>query len=256
MGWLSRHLRRRALARSLIPASEFDAAFARLPVLAGLDGDERRRLREQASLLIADKRFSAAGGAAVDRASVLAIALQACLLTLNIDDWPYRGWREIILYPDEFLRPQEEVDDAGVVHVFRDILAGESWLGGPLVLSLADVAASGQCDGFNVVVHEFAHKLDMQNGDANGFPPLHRDMRVRAWADAFRQAYDDLCARVDRGAHTAIDPYATSSPAEFFAVVSEVFFETPALLDESYPAVYEQLRAYYRQDPRTRLARR
>lgn len=253
MRWLRRLLRRRALDRAMIPAGTFDAACARLPILAGLDADERRRLREAASLLLADKTFSAAGGAAVTQDTRLAIALQACLLTLDIDDWPYRGWHEIILYPDEFLRPQEAIDDAGVVHVSRDILSGESWFGGPLVLSIADVAASGQRDGFNVVIHEFAHKLDMQNGDANGLPPLHRGMSVRDWAKAFRNAYDDLCARVDRGDDTVIDPYASTSPAEFFAVASEIFFETPGVLRAAYPAVYEQLRAFYRQDPLARL---
>ena len=252
-GW--RQWRRaRILKRHLIAAEAFEAAVAKLPILGGFDAEDYDRLRQQASLLLHDKHFSAAGGAEVDGDMQLAIALQACLLTLNLDETSYRGWQEIILYPDEFQRSREEMDEAGVMHHSRDILAGESWHGGPLVLSLADVAASGQGEGVNVVLHEFAHKLDMLNGDANGFPPLHRGMDAARWADDFSAAYADFCARVDAGEDTAIDPYATADPAEFFAVLTEVFFETPALLHAEYPAVYAQMRLFYRQHPLPRLS--
>ena len=253
MSWFGRWRRTRILERHAIPREAFDAALARLPVLHGLDPSEQTRLREAASLFIHGKAFSAAGGAEVGDATQHAIALQACLLTLNLDEDSYHGWSEIILYPDEFMRDLEEIDEAGVVHRSRDILAGESWHGGPLVLSIADVETSGQADGVNVVLHEFAHKLDMLNGDANGFPPLHRGMDAAAWARDFGAGYDDLCARVDAGEHTAIDPYATTNPAEFFAVLTEVFFETPWLLDAEYPAIYRQLQQFYRQHPLARL---
>jgi MtfA peptidase len=253
MGWFGSWRRTRILKKHAIPHQAFDNAFTSLPILRGLDTSERKRLREAASLFIHDKAFSAAGGAEVDDATRLAIALQACLLTLNLGEHSYRGWNEIILYPDEFLRHREEMDEAGVVHHTRDILAGESWLGGPLVLSIADVTESGQGAGINVVLHEFAHKLDMLNGDANGFPPLHRGMDAAAWARDFSAAYADLCARVDAGENTAIDPYAASDPAEFFAVLTEVFFETPRLLNSEYPAIYRQLQQFYRQHPLARL---
>lgn len=249
MSWIGRWRRARILERHAVPPDAFEAVLARLPILHRLDASERKRLKEAASLFVHDKTFSAAGGAEIDEAIPLVIALQACLLTLNLGEESYRGWSEIILYPDEFLRPREEMDEAGVVHHTRDILAGESWLGGPLVLSLADVEASGRADGFNVVLHEFAHKLDMLNGDANGFPPLHRGMDAAAWAREFSGAYEDLCSRVDAGEDTAIDPYATADPAEFFAVLTEVFFETPHLLDAEYPGVYYQLQQFYRQHP-------
>jgi Mlc titration factor MtfA (ptsG expression regulator) len=118
-----------------------------------------------------------------------------------------------------------------------------------------------------VVIHEFAHKLDMRSGEPNGFPPLHGGMSAARWKDAFSAAYRDFCARVDaaealpaRRAQAALDalpmdPYAAESAGEFFAVVSEAFFETPDLLQPAYPAVYEQLRLFYRQDPKARLAR-
>ena len=249
----ARWRRDRILRRHLVSLDAFERAVERLPVLHGLTTDELQRLREGASLLLHDKSFSAAGGAEVDDAMQLDIALQACLLTLNLAEDSYRGWNEIILYPGEFLRHREEMDEAGVVHHTRDILAGESWHGGPLVLSLADVASSGQADGFNVVLHEFAHKLDMLNGDANGFPPLHRGMDAAAWADDFSRAYGNFCGRIDAGEDTAIDPYASYDPAEFFAVLTEVFFEMPGLLHAEYPAVYQQLQQFYRQDPGQRL---
>lgn len=253
MNWFVRWRRARILQRHAIPPDAFRTAVEGLPILGGLVSDELARLREAASLFIHDKTFSAAGGADVDDATRLSIALQACLLTLNLTDDSYRGWSEIIVYPDEFLRDLEEVDEAGVVHHSRDILAGESWHGGPLVLSLADVASSGEADGFNVVLHEFAHKLDMLNGDANGFPPLHRGMDAAAWARDFGTAYEDFCTRVDTGENTAIDPYASTAPAEFFAVLTEVFFETPEVLHAEYPAVYHQLQQFYRQHPLQRM---
>jgi Mlc titration factor MtfA (ptsG expression regulator) len=251
--WFRRWRRARILSRHRIPARAFDAAFARLPILHGLDAHERTRLRESASLLLHDKVFSAAGGADVGDEIQLAIALQACLLTLNLDEHSYRGWSEIILYPDAFLRPHEEQDEAGVVHRSRDILAGESWHGGPLILSIASVEASGQADGTNVVLHEFAHKLDMLNGDANGYPPLHRGMDAVAWARDFSAAFEDLGRRVYADETTAIDPYATTDPAEFFAVLTEVFFETPRVISREYPAVYDHLQQFYRQHPLARL---
>jgi hypothetical protein len=254
MNWFARWRRARILKRHPLPQAAFSAAVSRLPILNGLSLAELAHLRDLAGLFLHGKTFSAAGEARVDDATQLSIALQACLLTLHLDEASYRGWNEIILYPDEFLHQREEIDDAGVVHHSRDILAGESWLGGPLVLSIADVAASGQLDGVNVVLHEFAHKLDMLNGDANGFPPLHRGMNAAAWARDFSAAYENLCARVDAGEDTAIDPYAASDPAEFFAVLSEVFFETPTLLQVEYPAIYQQMRLFYRQHPLARLA--
>jgi Mlc titration factor MtfA (ptsG expression regulator) len=131
------------------------------------------------------------------------------------------------------------------------------------------VALAGDAEqriaGYNVVIHEFAHKLDMRNGDANGFPPLHPRMDVKAWKRAFSAAYDDFCMQVDRADRMpggraqaaydalAMDPYGSESPAEFFAVGSEAFFETPERLASAYPAVYEQLTLFYKQDPLARV---
>ncbi|MBI5007365.1 MAG: zinc-dependent peptidase [Nitrosomonadales bacterium] len=223
-----------------------------LPLFDGLLAAEQVRLRELATQLLADKAFSGAGGIEVDDGMATAIAAFAVLPVLNIGyDW-YEGWREIVVYPGEFIHDGEHMDEAGIVHHVRDVRSGEAMQGGPMVLSWEDVEHSGQGEGFNVVIHEFAHKLDMMNGDANGRPPLHSGMVPADWAREFQSAYDDLCRRVDGGEDTVIDPYATESPAEFFAVLSEYFFEAPELLQLGCPAVYGLLASFYRQDPLVR----
>ena len=178
------------------------------------------------------------------------------ILVLNLGIEYYEGWSDIIVYPDEFVPEHEYTDEAGVVHTVREARAGEAWLSGPVILSWADVALSRGDEGVNVVIHEFAHKLDMLNGDANGFPPLHKGMSRAAWSQAFERSYADFCQRVDAGELTDIDPYAAESPGEFFAVLSEAFVETPEVVAGEYPDVYAQLQAFYRQDPLGRVGRR
>lgn len=224
------------------------------PVFDGLNTEEIARLRELAGRLLADKAFNGAGGFEVDLGMVTVIAAFAALPVLNLGYGWYEGWSEIVVYPGEFLYDGEQTDEAGVVHHVRHARSGESWEGGPMVLSWQDVQWSGLGEGYNVVIHEFAHKLDMKNGSANGRPPLHSGMSPEEWAHDFQSAYDDLCRRVDSGEEAVIDPYAAESAAEFFAVLSEYFFEAPDLLHQAYPAVYGQLKQFYLQDPLGRLS--
>jgi Mlc titration factor MtfA (ptsG expression regulator) len=251
MGWLSGWQRRRVLARHRIDDALWRAVIASLPFLRGLSADEAQRLRELALLFLAEKQFSGAQGFALDDAMRLSIAVQACLPILELGIERYDGWREVIVYPGDFRVPISETDDNGVVHQFDDERAGESWRGGPVVLSW-DTAV--HAPDMNVVIHEFAHKLDMANGDADGLPPLHAGMDRRAWQEAFRVAYEGLCDALDRGRETWLDSYAAEAPGEFFAVMSEAFFEAPNETRRRYPDVYEQLRQFYRQDPAARLA--
>ncbi len=236
--------------------------------VARLTPEENRRLRYIASEFLTGKSITGALGIEVTELMRVQIAAQACILVLELGVQNFAGWHEIIVYPGQFVPEREVVDEAGVVHVTRDPLAGEAWLGGPVVLSYEDVARSSDpsfaASGYNVVIHEFAHKLDMLNGDPNGFPPLHRGMRRDDWQRAFMQAYLDFCkasesaekrAPYDRGAALdalPLDPYAAESPAEFFAVISEAFFEVPEIVMEAFPAVYAQLKLFYRQDPVSR----
>lgn len=251
---LFRHRRLRALAeRAPIPDAAWAEAVAGLPILGGLEASELDRLRGLATLFLHDKLFEAAGGLVLTEAMRVRIAVLAGLPILGLDYGWYEGWRTVVVYPGSFVRPRSQFDDIGVMHEWEDILTGESWERGPVILSWADVEASGLCDGYNVVIHEMAHKLDMANGVPDGFPPLHAGLDRRAWTKNFTAAFEDLNARLDRGEPTEIDPYAAEEPGEFFAVLSEYFFERPGLVKAEYPEVYELLAAFYRQDPAARL---
>lgn len=244
--------RRRILRKHALPEDLWRDVVARLPFLRRLAPEELRRLRELVTLFLHAKHVSAAGGLILTDEMRVTIAVQACVPILNLDLDYYDGWVEIIVYPDEFVPEYEYMDEDGLVHHVRAPMSGEAWLGGPVILSWHDAGRSHEPDGYNVVIHEFAHKLDMLNGDANGFPPLHAGMSRQAWSSAFGGAYADFCARVDAGEETAIDPYASETPGEFFAVLSEAFFEAPDRVLRDYPEVYAQLSQFYRQDPAKR----
>jgi Mlc titration factor MtfA (ptsG expression regulator) len=251
---LLRNFRRTCiLEQHKIPAGTWQDTLVNLPLLNGLSESEQERLHELASLFLYEKSLEPVQGLELNDRMRFDLAAQACLPILNLGIEWYRGWKSVVLYPDEFATRHEWVDEAGLVHSRREIRAGEAWQRGPVVLSWADVAASGGCEGYNAVIHELAHKLDYSSGSVNGCPALHADMRVRDWRAAFEPAYEDLCRRVDAGEETAIDPYATEAPEEFFAVTSEYFFEQPGLLRQIYPEVYAQMRLFYRQDPAARL---
>ncbi len=240
--------RRRTLKRQSLPDDVWRGVVARLTFLDGLTQDELVRLREWVVLFLHSKHFSAAGGLVLTNEMRVMIATQACILILNLDLDYYDGWVEIIVYPGEFIPEREYMDKAGIVHRVHEPMSGESWSAGPVILSWADVIGHDVA-GYSVVIHEFAHKLDMRNGEANGFPPLHDQMSRPAWSAAFGAAYSDFCAQVEAGVKTEIDPYAAEEPAEFFAVISEVFFGMPQTVQQTYPAVYQQLALFYCQDP-------
>jgi Mlc titration factor MtfA (ptsG expression regulator) len=239
--------RRRRTAKTPVSRAQWARVERGLPFLGHLSAADRARLRAMALEFISQKEWHGAQGLRLTADIQLAIALQACLPVLNLGLDSYRGWVGVIVYPGDFVIPRRLTGEDGVVHEFDDQVAGEAWEGGPVLLSWFDDPQ--QADGMNVVIHEFAHKLDMLNGPPDGLPPLHEGMRRQDWIDAFEPAWRDFCERVDDGEDTFIDPYAAESPAEFFAVASEVFFEAPDVLRAEYPAVYEQLKQFYRQDP-------
>ncbi len=244
--WTQRLLHRRRISLSLW-RRVVDAS----PVLQRLGRKEQHRLRILASLFLHRKVIVGAGGFEPDEMVRGVIAAQASLLVLNLGlDW-YDGWSEIIVYPGAFIAPHREHDEAGVVHESNRGLSGEAWGRGPLVLSWEDIAPAtrGQRpQGSNVVLHEFAHKLDFLDGAANGIPPLHPGNTQQEWARDFTRAYNDLRRRGHLQLE-GMDPYATTCPAEFFAVMTEHFFEAPANLQRHYPGIYDELRRFYRQDP-------
>lgn len=236
-----------------LPDELWQETIARLPFLAHLDTEEMARLRALTEAFLAEKEFTSAGGLELTDAMCVSIAVQGCLPILNLGLSCYRDWVGIIVYPDEFVIPRTQEDEFGIVHEYDEVASGEAWEGGPLLISWNDAQMAG--DGYNVVIHEFAHKLDMLNGDADGMPALHGDLDEGEWQAVFGSTYDDFCQRVDSGEDTLIDPYASETPGEFFAVLSESFFEIPDVVAGEYPALYDLLRRYYRQDPLARLTK-
>lgn len=237
-------------SRPQIPASLWNEVVTALPFIAALGNDDRERLRELTRGFLAAKEFTATGGLVLDDRICLTIAVQACLPILNLGlDW-YDDWVGIVVYPDEFVIPREIADEDGVVHEYDEVASGEAWGGGPVLVSWRDVQMAG--DGYNVVIHEFVHKLDMRNGEADGIPPLSPALAA-SWEGVLLASYDDFCAEVDaaeaRGDETAIDPYASENPAEFFAVLAECFFEEPEVVAERFPALYRNFAAFFRFHP-------
>jgi Mlc titration factor MtfA (ptsG expression regulator) len=256
MGWIRDWKRRRVLARHRIDEALWRRALRHLPFLHGLSAGEERRLRELAVLFLAEKQFSPVHGLALSEDDRVEIALQACLPVLELGlDW-YDGWVGIVVHPSDFKVQREHTGEDGVVHEWRDELVGESWPDGPVVLSweALDDAGSVPEGGANVVLHEFAHKLDMRAGEADGVPPLPtREARER-WISVFDAEFDRFCDAVESGRPTFLDPYAAEHEAEFFAVASEAFFESPNALKRDFPALYGLFQGFYRQDPSRRLA--
>lgn len=240
---------RRTLARHPIAEPLWQDALQRCRPARRLGASDQATLRVLATVFLDRKSVEPVQGLQLDDADRVLLAAHACVPILKLGfDW-YDGWHSVIVYPDAFIPRRTQVDAAGVVHQSNTALAGEAWGRGPVILSWADVLSVGQKPGHNVVVHEMAHKLDMLNGDANGFPPLHRRMDRRVWWRIFSSAWDGLKEQQHSGAELPIDPYGLESPAEFFAVASEQFFEGPATLREHLPEVYRQLDQFYRQHP-------
>jgi Mlc titration factor MtfA (ptsG expression regulator) len=243
------------------------------PFLAALNADEAAQLQARSAWLLASKHINGAQGLEVSDFMRLSIAAQASLPILNLAPELYEGWDEIIVYPASFRIPRSRQDDDGVVHEYLEDAAGEAWEGGPLVLSWEDTQFSD--GGFNVVIHEFAHKLDLRSGHADGMPSLaaHPELKPQAWRRILDDSLDRFIAAVD-AVEAAIphdvdpeseaadawygqlpmDPYAATDEAEFFAVSSEHFFVDPYPMHEALPQWYGLLRAYYRQDPLERYA--
>jgi Mlc titration factor MtfA (ptsG expression regulator) len=260
MGWWSALRRRRdarALQRRAIPDPLWERTLAALPFVVRRPAEQRERLRRLASLFLDRKEFSGADELVVTDEIALAVAVQACLPVLELGIDQYDGFVGIVLHPQAVVAPREVTDEHGVVHAYDEELSGEAMVGGPLMLSWADVlpteAALDHRDdpatAYNVVIHEFAHVLDMRDGEPDGVPLLPNAAARRDWLDVLMPAYDAFSERMVCGHDSVLDPYAAEAPDEFFAVASEAFFVTPRPLKEEQPALYRLLSSYYRQDP-------
>lgn len=271
LGRLSSYLRRRTRERQLMRYAIADplwqSTIASLPFLQQRDAATLAQLRELATLFIAEKEFSTAHDMPLTDEMIVSVAAQACLPILKLGLECYQGWRGIVLYPGEFLIRKTVVDEIGLVHGIAEEATGEAWEDGPVILSWPDAAQTTLRDiPYNVVIHEFAHKLDMLNGEADGIPAfsrtLHHHLDPQIWQAGFHVAYTEFVEQVDaadaladaQDRHAAlaallIDDYGATDPAEFFAVSSEAFFVESAALKASHASLYALLKAYYLQDP-------
>lgn len=265
LGRLKRWRAERFAARHPFPAEAWSEARERLPLLAALSEAEADALGRRAWQFLHAKRVSLhpelAESTSFDLPAQLALAAQACLLTLGWNDdehlEAFANVHEVLILPDAFRRQVEEMDEFGVMHEYEDERAGETSYQGPVVVAFPDLMESGDFSGFNVLIHEFAHKLDMGNSlDVDGFPPLPADIDPREWHRIFMGVWEDLQARLERGKPTPIDDYAATHPGECFAVCCEAFFTAPDLLDAAYPGLLALLGRYFRQDPLARLPER
>lgn len=246
MTWLEQQRIRYTLRHHPISFEVWEALMQEADVFRGLSAVQKAHLRELTTLFLHRKTFSGVQGQAVSMEMAMSVAAQASLLILSLGMDYYDGWVEVVIYPGSFRVVRESTDEIGLVSQQDQLLSGESWLQGPVILSWDDVVASHP--GHNVVLHEFAHKLDMLNGRANGMPPLHADMVRQQWTTAFSAAFEHLQQQLTHHQHPGINAYAATSPAEFFAVASEGFFTNPPVLQHQYPEVYEQLVLFYRQN--------
>ena len=248
--WLQRWSawrRARTLERRPIPEALWQATLAQFPFLQQRPAEAVQRLRELSTLFLAEKEFSGAGGLAVTDAMAVAIAAQACLPVLELGLGCYRGFVGIVVHPDPVAARRETMDEIGVVHRFTEELSGEAMDGGPLMLAWSDVAEAGESAawGYNVVIHEFVHVLDLHAARAgmaaSGVRP--------SWARRLGDEHARFAERVEAGEDTLLDPYGAESVEEFLAVASEAFFVAADELKAEEAQLYGLLVDFFRQDP-------
>ena len=254
LNFIKAQRRKRHLAKNPIPEALWQQVV-HLPLFMGLNTDERSRLRQQAAWFLHEKAIVPVEDLELSDADRVLLAAQAVLPILNLGFDAYDDWHEVIVYPGQFLSRDRYTDHYGLVHEYEQVLAGQARSDGPVLLSWLDVSQSAWLDGWNVVIHEFAHKLDMRDGAPNGHPPLHAGMDAAQWKAVFSRAFSHLSQLAYTGTYSPIDLYAAENPAECFAVFSEYFFETPHAIADHYPEVYQQLRKFYQQDTLSRLPR-
>ena len=237
-----------------IPDALWQLTLLRYSFLGRLEERDQAALREMATLFLADKEFHGAGGLEVDDQMAVAIAAQACLPVLKLGlEW-YSAFKGIVVHADVVLARREVMDETGVVHEYDEELTGEAMEGGPVMLSWRDVEDSDESAdwGYNVVLHEFAHVLDMRDGVADGVPPLPNRSAREQWLSILDAQYQALCDAVDRDEETLLDPYGAQAESEFFAVATETFFTLPRELRAQHPSLYALLAEFFQQDPAMR----
>jgi Mlc titration factor MtfA (ptsG expression regulator) len=251
-GWWRRWRRARTLERRAIPDELWQPTLARYPFLARRPADKLAALREMSTLFLAGKEFSGAGGLIVTDAMAVAIAAQACLPALELGLSWFDGFVGIVVHPDAVVARREHEDEDGVVHAYDEELSGEAMHGGPVMLAWRDVDEAGEsaADGYNVVIHEFAHVIDMRGGSTAAAQLADPASERGRWARTLVAEYERFVRRVDRDEDTFLDPYGAEALEEFFAVSAEAFFVAPDTLEREQPRLYRLLAEFFRQDPK------
>ena len=253
LGWPKWRLQR-VLARPMPPAWQA-ILRSNIPVYSRMSGDLQHQLDKLVQQFLFKKKFVGCAGLEVDDEMRLTIAGQACLLLLNRPTRVYPELHTVLVYPAAFMVPRKHVDEAGVVTEARQDLLGESWGDGRVILSWDHVqrGAADWHDGHNVVLHEFAHQLDSESGSNNGAPYLGSQTSYRSWSEVLSRDFANLRTDALYRQQSVMDHYGATSPAEFFAVATETFFEKPWQMSERHPELYAELFKYYKVDPRAWL---
>lgn len=243
--------RRERLMKTPLPPESVAVLERNVPYYARLPEEDRAELRGLVQIFLAEKKFEGCDGLALTDEMLLTIAAHACVLLLHRPNDCYPGLQSILVYPRTFVARRANHGPDGVVSEEDEELDGESWDTGALVLSWEDCIESVRHpgDGYNVMFHEFAHQLDDEAGVADGAPPLPDTATREEWARVMEAEFEALGKRADKRIPTLLDWYGSETPAEFFAVLTETFFEKPADLRARHPEMYALLRAFYRQDP-------
>jgi MtfA peptidase len=238
----------RQLARIILAPDQWQEAVAVYPRAERFPSELIRHWQDLTLRFLLRKQFYSGSGFEINDAVRMRIAAMATLPVMGLSlDW-YDDWHSIVVYEGAFIPPFEEQDEYGLVHHHRDARSGEAWQHGPVILSWEDVCDTEHA-GCNVVIHELAHKLDMRNGDADGYPPLHRGMSPARWQQVMQAAWQETAQAAMNGHPMLLDSYGLEGPEEFFSVLSEHFFMLPESLQLHWPEVYEQLVLFYRHDP-------
>ncbi|WP_437965622.1 M90 family metallopeptidase [Sorangium sp. So ce260] len=246
-----RRRRRAAVRRAPFPPAWRAILDRNVPCFGRLPAEDQEELLGHIQVFLAEKPFEGCGGLEVTDEIRVTVAAQACLLLLHRETDYYPDLEVILVYPSTYVARGREVRDGGVVVEGGRARLGESWSRGAVVLAWDGVLAGAAdvSDGHNLVLHEFAHQLDQEEGPADGAPELPERSMYAAWARILGREYERLLRDEASLKRTVIDPYGATNPAEFFAVVTEAFFEKPRKLRAKHPELYDQLKAFYRQDP-------
>lgn len=241
-----------ALRRRAIPDDLWKRTLVRFPFLRWRSPEEQAELRRLTSLFLDRKEFSAAGGLRLTDAIVVSIAAQAVLPVLKLGLARYDGFVGIVVHPDQVVARRNVQDDDGLVHEYDETLAGEAVQGGPVMLSWRDVREAGRpgATGYNVVVHEFVHVLDLADGASDGVPLLPPGLARSDWLSVLEPQFESFAQRTEAQEDTALDPYGATGIDEFFAVASESFFVNPHGLAAEHAPLYALLSRLFGQDPR------